>query len=137
MKRSIALVFTVALLAGADTALAGGSHGGHFHSGGSAVGHIGASSGGNHFHPGSGHRPFFHQHGRVIVGSTIFFGGVGYPYYAPPPVYVAPPAYADEPITYIEQSPPAQQQVYYYCPDSRAYYPNVTTCPSAWLKVVP
>jgi hypothetical protein len=142
MKRSIALVCTVALLAGADAAVAGGSHGGRFHSGGSVVGHIGASTGG-HFHPGSGHRPFFHHRGRVIVGSTIFLGGVGYPYYyAPPPVYAAPPAYAEEPITYIEQSPPAQSpsaqpQVYYYCPDSRAYYPDVTTCPSAWLKVVP
>jgi hypothetical protein len=136
MKYGITLPLTVALLAGADAALAGGSHGGRSHSG-AGVGHIAGVHGGNHFHPGFGHRPFVHHRGRVIVGSTIFFGAAGYPYYAPAPVY-APPAYVEEPpATYIEQSPAAPEQVYYYCPDSRAYYPSVTSCPSAWLKVVP
>jgi hypothetical protein len=136
MKRRIALLLTVALLASADAALAGGSRGGRFHSG-SSVGHVAGTSGGSHFRPGFAHRPFFHHGGRVIVGSTLFIGAVGYPYYYPPP-YAAAPVYVEEPpVAYVEQAPPAAEQVYYYCPDSRAYYPNVTTCPSAWLKVVP
>jgi len=30
-----------------------------------------------------------------------------------------------------------QQDVRFYCPDYRAYYPEVQTCPSEWLKVIP
>ena len=30
-----------------------------------------------------------------------------------------------------------RQDVGYFCPDSRKYYPEVKTCPSDWLKVVP
>ena len=26
---------------------------------------------------------------------------------------------------------------WYYCPDSKAYYPYVQQCPTAWLKVIP
>src|ERR1700693_2583337 len=26
---------------------------------------------------------------------------------------------------------------WYYCPDSGGYYPDVQTCPSGWLQVVP
>jgi hypothetical protein len=130
MKRWIAAVITIALLAGADAALAGGSRGGHWRSSAS-VGHVSGFSGSAH----TGFRPFFH-HRRVIVGSTIFIGAVGYPYYYyPPAYYAAPPAYVEEPVTYVEQPRPGQ--VFYFCPDSRAYYPSVTSCPSPWLKVVP
>jgi hypothetical protein len=126
MKRWMACLLTVALLASAASAFAGGSRGGHGRPG---VAFVKGS--------GSAHsRPSFHHHRRAFVGSTIFIGAVGYPYYYyPPPAYAAPPAYVEEPVTYIEQ--PAAAQVLYYCPDARAYYPNVTTCPSPWLKVVP
>ncbi len=139
MKRWIALLPTIALLAGADAALAGGR--GH--------GHYGRSSGAFvAVHPGARaivrsapivhSRPLVHRGRRVIVGSAIVVGAVGYPYYYYPPAYVppayVPPAYVEAPpVSYIEQS----EQWIYYCPDSRAYYPNVTTCPSPWLKVVP
>ena len=133
MKRWTACLLALALAAAADAAFAGGSRGGHGSR--SSAAHVAGT--GTHFRSGFAHGPFFH-HRRVIVGSTIFIGAVGYPYYySPAPVYAAPPAYADEPVTYIEQSPAAGGQVLYYCPDSRAYYPNVTTCPSPWLKVVP
>lgn len=134
MRRWIAFLLATALLAGAGSALAGGR--GH--------GHFGRSSGAFvAVHPGARaifrsapivhSRPFVHRGGRVIVGSAIVVGAVGYPYYYYPPAYV-PPAYVEEPpVSYIEQS----DQVLYYCPDSRAYYPNVATCPSPWLKVVP
>jgi hypothetical protein len=69
----------------------------------------------------------------VVVGTAVVVAGAAYPYYA------YPPAYVEQPVTYIEQptSEPPAGQVLYYCPDSREYYPNVPTCPSPWLKVVP
>jgi hypothetical protein len=79
-----------------------------------------------------GRPPFFHRH-RVIVGSTVVIGAplfYPYPYY--PPVYAPAPVYT-EPPAYIEQG----SEVYYYCPDSRQYYPDVPSCPSPWMQVLP
>ena len=77
-------------------------------------------------------RPHFFHH-RVIVGSTVIVGAPFFffppPYY--PPVY-ADPAYA-EPPAYVEQGSDTR----YYCPDYRDYYPNVQSCPSPWMEVVP
>jgi len=67
---------------------------------------------------------------RFIFGSTVILGA---PFFYPPPVYIAPAPVYTEPPVYIEQS----SQVYYYCPDYRDYYPNVATCPSPWLQVLP
>jgi hypothetical protein len=52
-------------------------------------------------------------------------------YYAPPPVVVqeAPPAYGP--------APQPVEQYWYYCQDSKAYYPYVKQCPNGWMKVVP
>jgi hypothetical protein len=80
-----------------------------------------------------GRPPFFHHRHRVIVGSTVVIGApffYPYPYY--PPVYAPAPVYS-EPPAYVEQS----TEVYYYCPDYRDYYPNVPTCPSPWMQVLP
>lgn len=135
MKRCIVSLLTVALLAGAGAAFAGGR--GHGHFGRSSGAFIAVHPGARpfvHSQPFVPSRPFVHHHhgGRVIVGSAIVIGTAGFPYYVPP-AYV-PPAYVEPPpVTYIEQD----EQVRYYCPDSRAYYPDVTTCPSPWLKVVP
>jgi|SRR3954468_7140456 hypothetical protein len=80
-------------------------------------------------------------HHRAHVG--VFIGGpvwypYPYPYYAYPPTVVVREA---PPTTYIEQSTPdsgAQQPGYwYYCADSRAYYPYVKDCPAGWQKVAP
>lgn len=103
----------------------GGGHGGHF--AGSAGFHGGFHGGG--FHGGG----FHHFHGggfrtRVFIGGTFF--APYYPYYDP--YYNYPPA------QYIEPYPPPPPQSYwYYCPDSRAYYPYVQQCPSGWLPVAP
>jgi len=78
------------------------------------------------------HRPRHHHphRSRFSFGSTVILGA---PLFFPPPVYVAPaPVYAEPPV-YIEQG----SQIYYYCPDYRDYYPNVATCPSPWLQVLP
>ena len=146
MKTWIALLMGLALVAGGDLALAresfkGGAPAGHIGappSGGASSGH----SGGFRGHPGFVHsRPFFQS--RIIIGGPLFVGPPVYPYYYYPPYY--PPAYAEQPqyldpnTTYIEQpsNGAPEQQYFYYCPDSRAYYPNVTSCPSPWMKVLP
>jgi hypothetical protein len=51
--------------------------------------------------------------------------------YAPPAVIVEPPP------VYIQQEPPPPQAYWYYCSSAQAYYPNVQTCPEAWVKVPP
>lgn len=60
-----------------------------------------------------------------------------YPYAYPPPVVVQP-----NPQTYIQQAPPAASQpqppnYWYYCADSKSYYPHVRECPEGWMTVVP
>lgn len=127
MKRSIALLLGFASLIAAGAALA---HGGHF-GGGHGGFHM---SGGTHPAP-SGRSHGLHRH-PVFVGGAVFVGAP-YPYYYYPPYYY-PPAYAaspayEEPPVYIEQA----DEVRYYCPDYRDYYPNVPNCPSPWLQVVP
>jgi hypothetical protein len=83
------------------------------------------------------------------VPAPIYYPYGYYPrYYYPPPYY--PPAYYAAPgpsyPTYIEQSPsaaaaPAPSQAssayWYYCPDSKTYYPYVQQCASQWQQVVP
>lgn len=51
-----------------------------------------------------------------------------------PPMSIAPAP------TYIERSPPAEpaaQVWWYWCADSRAYYPYVKECPGGWQRVAP
>jgi hypothetical protein len=61
------------------------------------------------------------------------------PYYAPAPIVVVPPA----PQVYIEQQAapveeaPEDRRYWYYCQDSRNYYPYVKECPRGWQKVLP
>lgn len=93
------------------------------------------------------HGRHHHHHGRASVG--IWFGVPGpvfyppyhyYPrYYYPPTVIVPAPA---APPVYIEQpqvSAPASGDAHfwYYCRDTRTYYPYVQTCASPWQPVVP
>lgn len=59
--------------------------------------------------------------------------GYGYPYYPAPPVVIQ-----QEPQEYINQSAPQpEQQYWYYCAESKGYYPYVKNCPGGWMKVVP
>ena len=91
--------------------------------------------------------------GRSSVTFGFSFGFPGYWYY-PPPYYYPPaypyynpyyyPPYADPsaPVTYTEQGaqPGASQpptQWWYYCVDSKAYYPYVRECAGGWQRVPP
>jgi len=160
MKRSIGILLGLALLAGAGLAHAGrsgGGHGGGGHAGGRpAMGGQHFTTGPTHFTTGNMHftgartgvrpgirpgpvivgRPGFPHH-RVIVGGAVvvaapFFWYPPYPY----PYYpYVPPAYGGsytQTPTYVEQG-----DIAYYCPDYQDYYPNVPSCPSPWMQVVP
>ncbi len=82
----------------------------------------------------------WHHHGRVGIGIQF---GAPWPGYYYPPAYYYPPVVAvpAQPPVYIEQpqvySPPAAvvQGDWYYCGDSRAYYPYVRDCPGGWQRV--
>ena len=105
------MVFAALALAlafnGPSQAQAMGGHGsGEGHSGGSGM-HGGFD--GRHGFDG---RRDFDRDGRRHFG----FGPV-FPYYG-----YYPPAYGD-------------QAYWYYCQSYGAYYPNVTSCPEAWLPV--
>lgn len=93
-------------------------------------------------------------------GSSVHFGfGFGFPvyggpyyapyYYPPPAYYYPPPAYAAPAApVYVEppqnaapapqaQAAPPSDQYWYFCPDSKTYYPYVKSCSSAWQRVRP
>lgn len=114
----------------------GGGHGGGPGGGpgvGPGGGHGGGARGGVRGGPRGGPRGY---------GGGVFWFGPGwwglpyYPYYyyseTPDVIQLQPPVYEQE-------SPQVEKQQYYwyFCPESKAYYPYVKQCPSAWLKVVP
>jgi len=86
--------------------------------------------------------------GAPIITSQWWYGPYPYyydyspwPYYPPPVVYVQ-----EQPTVYIEQaaptappagSAPPPEQYWYYCVDSKIYYPYVQTCASPWQRVLP
>ena len=73
--------------------------------------------------------------------SRVFFGfNFGIPLY-PPAYYYPPPVYYSPAPVVIEQTQPqpsAQpENWWYYCPDSKTYYPYVRECRSVWQRVPP
>jgi hypothetical protein len=93
-----------------------------------------------------------HVRTRVFVGfGPSFYWGPPYPYpywYYPRPYYIyAPPVVVHEPPVYIQQPAPAAPPppppappppaYWYYCASAEGYYPDVPTCPEAWIKVPP
>jgi hypothetical protein len=68
-------------------------------------------------------------------------------YYYPPASYYYPPAYAYPPLTapaaptrYIERGDASQdtrRDYWYYCPETKTYYPYVKQCAGGWQKVDP
>ncbi|MGC2518022.1 MAG: hypothetical protein WA373_02800, partial [Burkholderiales bacterium] len=82
--------------------------------------------------------------GHARVG--VFIGAPVYPWYYPryyayyPPAVVTVPA---APPTYIERGSPQgtaaqgqqSQGYWYYCAESKTYYPYVKECPGGWQRV--
>lgn len=89
-----------------------------------------------------------HAHVGVSIGVPLFSPYWGayayppYPYYYPP-VVVTPPT----PQVYVEQQPapaaatPAQTEApenyWYYCAQSKTYFPYVKECAGPWQRVTP
>lgn len=156
-KKRLLLTLSMALIIGSSTIAnvlaAGGWRGG----GGLYVGG---------WHGGGGWRGGgWNRGGRVgiYLGAPIGFnyGYSPYPYYgapyygspysyAPAPIYYPPVQSA--PVIYIERknevrissrkSPRNSSQTnqtswWYYCVDSKSYYPYVKNCPEGWLRVAP
>ena len=108
---ALAMVLTISLPNEARGVGGPGFGGGHP---GGALDH-GGSDGHHGFagHPGfDGHRFDHHRFGSVPVFPLYGY----YPYY--------PPAYGYQAPAY-----------WYYCPSAGTYYPNVQSCPEAWVPV--
>lgn len=116
--RNVALAafgLLAALLAISTPSQAAGDHGvggGHGAAGGARHGFEGHHFEEHHFegHHLEGH----HFEGHHFEGDGRFGFGLGVPYF--PPYYAAP-------------------RYWYYCPSFNEYYPNVTSCPEAWVPV--
>lgn len=75
--------------------------------------------------------------GTHAWGPRVWWGppavwGPWYPYYAAPPVIIQQP-----PPVYVQPAPQPQPYYWYYCQDSKGYYPYVKECPTGWTQVVP
>lgn len=150
-KGLIALVLLIAgTFAVADSAYAD-HHGGYYHGGGGYYHGGGYHHGGSYYH----HDHDDHNSYGVVIGVPFgfpgYYRGFGYPYpygsfypyYPPYPPYPAGiVAVPSGPITYIQrdtQPGSADQSApsWYYCPDSKTYYPYVKECPGGWQRVAP
>ena len=82
-------------------------------------------------------------HFGVVIGAPLWDPWFYSPsYYYPPPYYYYPPVVIQQqPQVYVEQQPVAGATMapgyWYYCAESKAYYPYVKTCPGGWQKVAP
>ncbi|MCL5022224.1 MAG: hypothetical protein M1497_02445 [Nitrospirae bacterium] len=159
MKKVICLVLVIALVLfasalpcyAAGSGGHGGGHGGSY--GGGRGGGYGGVHGGSY---GGGHRGYSGGHGHSYFRGSFWFGpgwgswwrGPGYPYYYPYyyyPYSYYPYYYGESPVVLQEQPPeyvqptPREEEEYYwyFCPDSKNYYPYVKKCPGGWLRVVP
>ena len=108
---------------------------------------------GGHHHWGGGWRlgvavgvPLALAYG--IYGPRWYYPPYAYgPYYPPvyyPPVVSAPPIYIEQGTPQIAPAPQAPQTsatpqpgYWYYCAESKAYYPYVNQCAGGWQRVSP
>jgi hypothetical protein len=124
----------------------GGGQGGWGHRGGwGNQGGGGGRRGGRGGGPGGGWGPRGGGGGGFWWGpgwwGPGWYGYPAYPYGYLPYAYPSPVAVPQDPSVYIQQAPaaapPVPQQYWYYCEDSRTYYPYVQQCPRGWMTVVP
>ena len=133
LRQALTLMLLLFAALASGTAFArGGGHGGH---------------GG--YHGGGGH-----WHGSVgFYFGGPYWGGYWpgyYPYYPAYPAYYPayyPPYYGAGyagSAEYVEQGnggqtapSPQSQAWWYYCADSKSYYPYVKECPAGWQRVAP
>jgi hypothetical protein len=136
---AVAMALLASGTASADRYSGGGDLKGSYYSGGS---HEGGRYGG-----WSGYHGSYYRGGVGVVfggpywGPSWYYPSYYYPYdpYSFPYSYYPSVSEPSSPPVYIEQpqSEPdsAPQGVWYYCPDSKTYYPYVKECPGGWQTV--
>ena len=129
---TLVLAITVSGSALADGGRGGGGHGGR--------GHGGGHGGGGHGHHGGGHFGGGHGHhgGGGHFGLGVFFGPTFGWYYPGPSYYYPSGVGVPSAPVYIEQGGEgyaAQQAYWYYCVESKTYYPYVKQCLGEWQRV--
>lgn len=95
--------------------------------------------------PAAPSHAWHHGRGGVFIGVGPGWWGPPwwgpYPYWYPPyyPYYPPPQVIVEPPSNYVQQEPaPAAPPAYwYYCASAQGYYPQVQSCPEAWVKVAP
>jgi hypothetical protein len=79
-----------------------------------------------------------HVHFGVSIGVPYYYPYYADPYYNYPPRVVVVPS---SPPTYIERDDAEREApasaYWYYCAESKAYYPYVKHCPGGWQRVAP
>jgi len=90
---------------------------------------------------GGGHVRFGLYVGAPLFAPWYYPPSYGYypPYYPPAVISVpsSPPAYIEQGAGSQSAPAPAAQSYWYYCADSKTYYPYVKECPAGWMRVVP
>lgn len=141
-KAALACVTLLALsLAASVPARAGGGHyrGGHGHYYGHSGVHWGVSIGLPFYYPGYYssyyYPPYYSPY--YYPGYGGYYPGYGgyYPGYGGGVVPGAPQTYVERGAD--EAAPQATQSWWYFCPESKTYYPYVRQCPGGWQKVAP
>lgn len=99
----------------------------------------GNSRGGSHY---GGNYSGHHSSGVDVLIGGPFWGPSWYypmPYYYYPEYYLPLVTEPSTPPVYIERDESVEQSaptgLWYYCPDSKTYYPYVKECPGGWQTV--
>lgn len=127
MKAVKVLAIFAAMLLGAATSASALARGGH-----------------GYGHGGHGYRGHSHFGVGVYLGGPIYAPWSPWyypaPYYYPPAVVAvpsSPPVYIEQGGDYQAAPAPQSQNYWYYCADSKTYYPYVNECPGGWQRVSP
>ena len=95
---------------------------------------------------GGGFHHHSHAHFGVVVGVPAYWYYPSPYYYYPPYAYYPPyssyPPAGAPAAAYIERgdaraAPGPDQDSWYYCPETKAYYPYVKQCAGGWQRVAP
>jgi hypothetical protein len=147
-NRTIAVAGLLAIslaVAPITPAFAWGRHGGGHYGGGPILGLIGAVVATTAYLitapfaivAAAAQAPLYYQQGPMYGGSPPV-------YYNTPPVgpgyygNAAAPTYSystPQPAPYYAPAPTQSQGEWYYCADSKSYYPYVRECPAGWQRV--
>jgi len=146
-----ALALVLALPGTASLAQSAHHGGGHYSGGHNSSGHDG---GGNYGHGWDGHGYYGHgyyghgYHGHGYYGPGYvggWYGGYYFdpflPFYYPYYWYPRSDDYDDSDYPHVYGPPPSEQPApeaghdWFFCKESKGYYPYVKTCPNGWQRV--